>query len=224
MAFVPSDRLRAGLVAALGLVGLALIGLTYTGRLSYQANERFVLVLFATGAALLSMVAVRANSSRDTHRVRWRFLAGLFGLFVIVKVLPVQSGFVRMLRNLDRDAGLQWSSIILVGLSVAVAVAAGAYLFRFLLSLPAGIQRRFIGGGIAFLLGAIVMEGFSEWAWGRYGADSAPYYTATLIEDVLEMTGLLAFIDGLLLALGRFYLPPRWTHVPGSGAGAPGDR
>ena len=83
--------------------------------------------------------------------------------------------------------------------AVLVAVV-GAFFLPFLLRLPAPVRRRVLGGGTAFVLGAVVVETISGVVLEAQG-DRAAYLLVTAAEEGLEMTGAIWLLCAALSCL-----------------------
>ena len=80
----------------------------------------------------------------------------------------------------------------------AIAVAIGLMFSRFLISLPLKTSVLFVIGGIIFLGGAVGVEVHTEWYNEINYADSLPYKLWTIVEEGLEMFGVIIFIYALV--------------------------
>ncbi len=177
--------------------------------LAPRVESHFSSILLLIGATLLILVARQATGRGDALRRYWQVLASLFTVMAAIKILPIYSGLVRLLRRIDATAGGLFSSSILLAASLIIAAGSGFYLLGFLVKLQPRLRYSFAAGGSLFLLGAIGMEWFSEWSWVTYGAESRAYAGADFAEMVFEMSGMIVFIDGLLFALRP---APRQAH------------
>ena len=73
----------------------------------------------------------------------------------------------------------------------------GAVYLKFLIDLPSKTRHIFLIAGIVYISGVLGMEMVGAQYWSRYGPDLTYGITAT-VEEVLEMSGILVFIYGLL--------------------------
>jgi hypothetical protein len=100
-------------------------------------------------------------------------------------------------RLLGRHAsGVLHFAWVIFGITFALAFAL-SYL-KFILSLPRPTQSRFISAGAIFLSGAMGVELIGSYYASLHGENNLPYSMLTAIEEGLEMTGVIVFINALL--------------------------
>lgn len=133
---------------------------------------------------------VQAQSSRteaDRWAPHWRLLA--FGFLLI---------------SLDEIAGIHESINTVISITWAIpfgilALVIGLSYFSFLWALPTHTRNTFVLGGMLFVGGAIGIE--------MIGApmveDAMPYNLLTIVEEGMEMFGVIVFLAGLLRFMRR---------------------
>lgn len=90
-----------------------------------------------------------------------------------------------------------WFTWVIPGLGLAALVA--LVLWPLVWSLPRASRALVLGGGALFLLGAVVVETASGLVLAHFGGQVTWHFIAvTLVEEALEMFGLLLAIAGVL--------------------------
>jgi hypothetical protein len=156
-------------------------------------------VLIGLCAAGIVAVCVRASGRPEARR--WWMLAAIFAVLFALKTTGAVWGIELMLRSLDRGPTLLgWapSSLIMVTIGVVVCCALALFFSAWVRALSAQVRRRIIVGGVLFLAGAVGAEGLTEWLWSVVGSGHILYIAADILENTLELTGLLVFFDGVM--------------------------
>jgi hypothetical protein len=92
---------------------------------------------------------------------------------------------------------------VIFGMAFAVTFVL-SYL-KFFFHLPSPTQRRFFAAGTVFLSGALGMELLGSYYASLHGVRNFPYSMLAAIEEGLEMTGVIIFINALLNYLNDYY-------------------
>jgi hypothetical protein len=79
-----------------------------------------------------------------------------------------------------------------------IAIAIGLMFSRFLIDLPLKTSALFVSGGIMFLGGAVGIELHTAWYNEINYTDSLPYMLWTIVEEGLEMFGVIVFVYALV--------------------------
>jgi hypothetical protein len=188
--------------------GLAVID---SSRLELGLSE----ILFGLSGAALLAVSIRVSRRRSG----W-YWWGLTGLFALLFVTKASGAFWRVeasLRSLDDSAGWfgwQRSSLVLVATQVTLGALVGLVFLRWVVTLPRSVKWRMLVSGILFVSGAVGAEAVSEWVWSVHGPASVQYVVSDSLETVLETTGLIVFVDGLLR---QFILAGQHDNKPREG-------
>lgn len=147
-------------------------------------------------ALLLSLIALSPRTGRADLRC-WRGLAILFGCLSVDEAVGLHEKLIIPLQSVLGASGfLYYAWVIPYGLLVLVL---GLSLTRFLRRLPPPTRRQFLLAAALYLSGALGLELFG----GRYyeahhGAADLHYTLLTTAEELLEMVGVVVFIDALL--------------------------
>ena len=149
---------------------------------------------------LMGALAAAIAATRPTHRRSWRLLMAACLFASVDEYLEVHERLDvpadRVLERLPFDLGF------LLGAPIALVV--GLLLLRLVLALPARARNGLILGGALFLAGAIGVESLN----GRILAGNEhivnnPYIYGTMLEELLEMSGVAVALASLLSLLQR---------------------
>ncbi|QNF34434.1 multidrug transporter [Adhaeribacter swui] len=155
------------------------------------------LLLFAALVAYVTFHQAKVSSSIKQARP-WQVLAGLFvfvALDEIVQIHEFTSNFIRPWLKSDLSGLLYWSWVIpyfLLFLGVA------AYLFRFVLNLPAYTRNIIILSGFIYVSGAIGLELLEGHFYKLYSLNHKYNELLYCLEEGMEMIGVTTFIYALL--------------------------
>jgi hypothetical protein len=199
-----------------------LYGLTPLFDLDAEGNlpTLFSTVLLLACAALLAIVATEAGRRRDVDAWRWRVLAAGFVFLAVDEFAKLHELLDAPVHGLlGEEVAHGWLLYAwVVPYAVVVALLAGWFL-PFLARLPARARRRFCIAGAVYVGAALGIE-FLEGAQAEaLGEDSLGYAVLTTVQEILEMAGLLLFLDALLhhVAAQRIALAP----APADGTALP---
>ncbi|GAB4092643.1 hypothetical protein [Flaviaesturariibacter terrae] len=245
---VRTNRLTNGLFLALGLLIVAnvLICLPYLHRteeikgvariLSLDGERNlptaYNVFLLLADAVLLFVLAARAVPKGLLKALAWLTLSLGFVLMGMDEAWTLHEDLIGPIRQRlgNRQLGLLYYSWIIPGLAVA-AVVGLAYL-RFLMSLPKPTRIGFVLSAFIYLSGALGMEALDGSYFESHG-NNFVYKMLTIVEEGLEMSGLILFCRYLLNYIEatcgsisfRFRVPAppaevrnplvRRAHVPG---------
>lgn len=160
----------------------------------------FSSALFLLAAVLLWKAGDLSGAvSPARRRPLWRGLALLFVLLSLDEVAAVHEMAVDPLRRLFHAGGVLYFSWVIAGAALAalVVLACG----RLVLSLPSQVRARVIAAAVLFLAGALGMEMLAGRLVEQGGGAGLAYALMANLEEVLELSGQVVFIDGLLRLL-----------------------
>lgn len=147
-------------------------------------------------AALLFFIGALARKEENADAPRWMLLGLLFALMSLDETVSFHETTMAPLRNLFGLGGalhFSWviiASPIMLGLSV--------YFLPFLARLPWRYAAAFVVSGLLYVGGALGMEFVGGYLVTTYGMSSSQYMMAFLVEESLEMIGLVCFLTALL--------------------------
>jgi hypothetical protein len=156
--------------------------------------------LFLFAALLLQILAAEARAAGRPFAGRWRMLAVIFLILSIDEISAIHETWVGGIRDLLHTGGYLYFAWVIPG-SVLVLVLAIISL-RWFLSLPKRIRRLFFIAAAVFLAGAVGLEMVGGHIVQSRGSNNFTYALLANLEEVLEMSGLLIFITGLLKMIG----------------------
>jgi hypothetical protein len=174
-------------------------------RLTWVDAEANVPAWFSAGlllccAFLLALIAA-GHKQCGGRVIPWTLLSAVFVLLSLDEVAQLHELSIRPLREHFHTTGfLYYPWIVPAGLCVS-SLALGYS--GFLTSLPGRTRWLFLGAGAVYLAGALGLEAVSGEMATRFGEWSPAYHGVTMLEELLEMTGLVAFMYALLDYIGR---------------------
>ncbi|MEK6787126.1 MAG: hypothetical protein AABY61_16750 [Nitrospirota bacterium] len=185
--------------------GYGLVNLFYVDR-EGNIPTFFSASLLLLASLLLVLIAVLKKKSHDNHWPQWTILS----LALLYMAVDEASGIHELLEGPgkrllgQRDGGdifhFAW---IIFGMAFAVAFVL-SYL-KFFFHLPSPTQRRFFAAGTVFLSGALGVELLGSYYASLHGVQNFQYSMLAAIEESLEMTGVIIFINALLKYLIDYY-------------------
>jgi len=149
---------------------------------------------------VLSVIAAAARAGADRYTRHWTILALVF-LYLSADESLVIHEHLDALRAIYPARGAFLYAWVIPG-SIFVLLFAAAYA-RFVLDLPPRTRLLFVLGGAVYVSGALGVEMTSAYFVDSYGDTFAAEHTLTYavlvtIEEALEMSGIVVFINGLL--------------------------
>jgi len=201
-----------GLITVAGVLAVVLDQAQITDPIAAEARESFVRLfrlnreanvptwfsssLLLLSALLLGTIAMQQRSVDARFWRHWAFLALAFVFLSMDETAQIHEMLARPTRYLTGVGGfLYFAWIVPVGASLIVFVAAYA---RFLGGLPGTTRRLFLLSGSLYVAGALGMESIGSLIFTRVGGDCTAYELATLVEEFLEMAGIVIFLKALM--------------------------
>lgn len=176
--------------------------------------------------ALLACAVLLGRIAAATRRLGGRFVGHWRALSVIFTFLSLDE-IARLHEHLGRlqsvwdTHGLFYFAWVIPG-SIAVAAFALAFA-RFVLHLPPATRWRFVGAGIVFVTGALVVEALGGWRAETMGMNNMTHSLIATVEEVLELAGVAWFLVTLLRHLDGLGRGPQAVDAaPADGAAAGG--
>lgn len=158
----------------------------------------FSTLLLLACATLLGCIAAHGHRRRDPFALRWMVLAAGFAFMAVDEFARVHELFDEPMQALmgERASGLLLYTWV-VPYAIAV-MALGIYFLKFVWHLPKETRIRFCVAGAIYVGAALGIEFLEGAQASAHGESSAGYVVLTTIQEILEMTGLILFIDALL--------------------------
>jgi hypothetical protein len=233
---------RRGIVVLLGTVIAALFLLSLAGQIArfhlgfpyvfglvdlfYLDEENSVptwyqSVVFLFAAGLLTIIGRDARVSGASFAIHWLVLAAICVGLSLDEVASLHERTINPLQRVIQPTGIWRPTWVIVGVA-AVACVAISY-WRFFLHLGRAEQVQIVVAAAVFLGGALGVEmatGVMFDTTDRNFKHSFDYALTVQLEELLEMVGLLIFLDFLLRRASRV-APLRLAVSDGRG---PADR
>lgn len=150
-------------------------------------------------ALLLFVAAVLAATisiGTTQQKAYWRFMAFVLAYMSLDEAAMLHEIMTVPMRENFQLTGFLYFGWILVGIPLAIIV--GAIFIPFLLKLPRYCQLSFVLAGIIYLTGAILVESYSASIWAVTEYATLPYHAVSILEELMEMFGVIITIQALL--------------------------
>lgn len=162
----------------------------------------FSTLLLVIAAALLGLIYRHAAATDGKERRRWGLLALIFLAMSIDEASSMHELLIDPLRETLGLSGIFYFAWVVVAIPVVAAL--GLYFLPFLFRLPSATRTRFILAGALYVGGALGLEFFGGYSYEASDRGPSLVYDLTAhTEELLEMIGLIVFIDALLDYLAR---------------------
>jgi hypothetical protein len=156
--------------------------------------------LFLLGcAATLGIIAYLEKERKSGKQLYWLGLAFIFLLLSIDESVQIHERIGAWTRNMLNTSGVfHFAWIIPYGLLV---LGVGAAYARFVWNLPFRIKKLIVLSGAIYVGGALGMEALASYHYTQTFENSLTLVVFTIIEESMELFGLLIFLHGLLYYL-----------------------
>lgn len=190
------------LIFGASIYGTILHGITHLFDLGLDGNipTWYASASLLLCAALLFLIARTESGSRMKWKKHWY---GLSGLFLCLSIDETSTIHERAGDALDQAipifqglGGFLYYSWVILGAAAVFLVS--LIFFRFTLNLPARTRTIFVLAALVFVSGGLGVEMINAWIHNSYGTNTLAYTAMTVVEELLEMTGVLIFTYGLL--------------------------
>lgn len=159
----------------------------------------FSAMLLLLASFLLAFITVLKRSSMDPYRQYW----GILSFILLFMAVDEAVGLHEMLNRAGwwvtgrRTSGIFYYGWVMFGIAMTALVAL-LYL-KFFLSLPTYAQVQFFTAAAIFMSGALGMEILGGYYAASHGGEQSFQFSMFVtIEEGLEMTGVIVFINALL--------------------------
>ncbi|KMP11367.1 hypothetical protein UZ36_04770 [Candidatus Nitromaritima sp. SCGC AAA799-C22] len=149
----------------------------------------FSAVILFVAAVLLFVIAHNKKKNHGQFIKHWYGLAFGFMIFSIDEVAGMHETF-----NTVTD--FAWTipaAFVTVGVVIVY--------WKFLTHLPESIKKQFIIAGVLFVSGGLVVEHLADFYIEAYTMKNFGYHLLIILEETMEMAGVIIFIRALLLVL-----------------------
>ena len=161
--------------------------------------------LLLLSALLLGLIAAIKKTRKETFSSHWIFLTVIFLFLSCDETAQIHEWTVSHVHSI---AQLPFTKFIgwVIPYSLLLLLFGAAYL-RFFFHLPHRFKVLFAGAGIIYVAGALGMELLTG-AIGRVVLEGRLHFLFNIVEESLEMGGIVVFIYALLS-----YLSAEFSHI-----------
>lgn len=155
----------------------------------------FSSVLLLLCSLLLFVVARTGRNQPHPFTRHWKGLAFIFLALSIDETAALHEWSSSLLTSYQLT-GIFYYSWVIFGIGLVMAV--GGVYSRFYLHLPRYLKINFFLAALLYVGGALVVEMLNARYEFLFGADTLTYQAMTAVEELMEMAGVLIFINSLL--------------------------
>jgi hypothetical protein len=152
-------------------------------------------------AILIAIISVAKKRSKDGFAFHWQAMSLIFLFLSLDETARIHETIGETLKFYvtGKTHGLLRYTWVIFGMAF-VAAFVGAYL-KFLFHLPARVRWMFILAGAVYVGGALGMDMLNGRYHELHGDQNLTYQMMTVLEESMEMAGILIFIRTLILYL-----------------------
>ncbi|MBE9015932.1 hypothetical protein IQ272_07260 [Chroococcidiopsidales cyanobacterium LEGE 13417] len=177
----------------------------YTGRMFVLDAEANIPTLYSaltlSFCALLLAIISYIKRAEDTFYTGWKFLSGLFLFLALDEFCSIHETFIIPLRKAFNTSGfLHFAWVIPATILLIIFLLS---FLKFIKALPQKTRTLFILAGATYVSGALGMELVSGYYASIHGEETVAYSILTVVEELLEMLGIVVFISALLSYIKR---------------------
>jgi hypothetical protein len=146
-------------------------------------------------AYLLSVIATVKKKLKGKYARQWKALSFIFLYLAVDEMCSIHELLIPILRGAMHTSGLLYFPWVIPAFFLVIIFL---IVFRkFILALPNKTKVQFILAGAIYIFGALGMELIGGYIADNYGYNTV-YGIASTIEELLEMFGVVIFINALL--------------------------
>ena len=147
-------------------------------------------------SCLLAILAIFEKVTETKYAKDWKLLSLIFLYLAIDEACHIHEQFNSLQKVINAEGILRFPWIIPASLLLIVFLIK----FRkFIFSLPAKTKILFILAGTVYVLGAIGVELVGAYFADSFGLESINYLIVSTVEELMEMLGIVIFINGILI-------------------------
>jgi len=180
----------------------------------------FAAVLLLIAALLLGVIAKLKANTRDTYRYYWTVLSIGFTYMALDEAAEIHELLNRPTRELlgGWASGVFTFAWLAPGTAIVLLVALS--FLRFCWRLPKETRFRVLTAAVLYIGGLIGVEMIGALYFERWGVLDLTYSMIVTVEEILEMAGVIVFIDALLQYIEVNYAEIRLQFVDDASASA----
>jgi len=170
-------------------------------RMFFLDNENNIPTFFSTGilllsACLLAVIAVLKKREKASFAGHWITLTIIFLLLSMDEASSTHELLTSPVRYLLHTSGFLYFAWVIPGMAFALIIA--MFYWKFLMNLPPKTRWVFVAAAIVYLAGVIGTELVAGWYVELYGRNNLTYSFLAMLEEILEMFGVIVFVYALL--------------------------
>ncbi len=179
-------------------VGLAAQRIVDFVDLDAEANAPtfFSILLLATAACLLYVIARHRSANDEPYASHWALLSLLFLGLSFDEAVSIHETMIGPFRRMFPDYRFAYFGWVIPGAAFVVLV--GAWFLGFLMKLDQRTRNLFVIAGVIFVGGALGLEVVEGYIASARGEENWTYEAALTAQELLEMVGVIVFIYALL--------------------------
>ena len=178
----------------------SLYGLSRLFDLGQEANVPtfFSALLLLTASSLLTIISFAKWQSSDRFAKHWTTLAAGFFYLALDESAQIHELLILPMRTLlgRYSEGIFYFAWVVPGIAI-IAILAFTF-FRFWRSLDRSAMIYFAVSGVLYVGGAVGIEMVDGLVAAMFGKDNLLYNMLVVVEEGMEMSGVILFIAGLL--------------------------
>ena len=153
-------------------------------------------------SVLLGAIAWAKRQRGESDVWYWCGLAVIFLLMAIDEQTDLHTLSARPLQEFFNLGGVLYFAWVIPGALFVIAV--GLVYSRFLFRLEPRTRWLFVTAGVTFVVGALGMEMIGSGLVARTGGVTSPiYFLSSMVEEFLEMVGIVVFLYALMDTMAR---------------------
>jgi hypothetical protein len=172
----------------------------------------FNVFLLLINSVLLLLIAAQRAAAKRLESISWLVLSAGFVFMGMDEAWTIHEDLIGPIRQQlgNKHLGLLYNAWIIPGFAIVALV--GLIYMRFLASLPRSTRVGFILAGFIYIAGALGIEALDGKYLEAHGNDFI-YKLSTILEEGLEMSGLILFNYYLLLYISKQFGSVRLTFT-----------
>ena len=163
----------------------------------------FSSILLLTAAGLLWIIGRATRQQGQPFAGHWTVLAAIFAYLSIDEAISIHELALEPARAALGSHAVGFLYYAWVIPAAGIVCLIGLAYLRFVLHLPWTVRIRVIGAAALYIGGALGMETVGGYFASTIGTSSIRYAVSALIEETMEMLGVVLFIHALLMHLAR---------------------
>lgn len=150
-------------------------------------------------AVILAFITVVKKKSREEYWRHWGILSFIFMLLSVDEMTAIHEDLAMGLGKMAGMREIGFGQFVWGVIGGILVLAFSAFYLRFLFSLTFKTRLRLIVAAAVFVGGALGVEVLSGYVLRSFGDVNLVYKGVVIVEESLEMLGILLFIRALLL-------------------------